>query len=154
MVAYRCRYEPYNQAMIKMARDKEFGTLKVILADHGFNIGDPTQWRLNKKLAGRRLADGHRHLRLQAARYMTGEEPVEVNAHDLHHAGRSALQGSRGDDQLPAALPERRARQLHLELRLHQPESLSRGLLRRLVRAGARHQLYRPADADPSRKHA
>ena len=52
MVAYRCRYEPYNQEAIRMARQQELGPTKVILADHGFNIGDPTQWRLNKTLAG------------------------------------------------------------------------------------------------------
>src|SRR5215467_5700529 len=38
MVAYRCRYEPFNQEMIKIARSQEFGPLKVIIADHGFNI--------------------------------------------------------------------------------------------------------------------
>ena len=52
MVAYRCRYEPFNKEMIRMARDQEFGPIKVILGDHGFNIGDPTQWRLKKELAG------------------------------------------------------------------------------------------------------
>src|ERR1700733_4384509 len=40
MVAYRCRYEPFNQEMIRMARAKELGPIKVIVADHGFNIGD------------------------------------------------------------------------------------------------------------------
>ena len=52
MVAYRCRYEPFNQEAIRMARQQELGPTKVIVADHGFNIGDPTQWRLNKTLAG------------------------------------------------------------------------------------------------------
>src|ERR1700743_652979 len=41
--AYRCRYEPYNQEAIRMAREQELGPVKVIVADHGFNIGDPTQ---------------------------------------------------------------------------------------------------------------
>jgi predicted dehydrogenase len=35
-----------------MARSHELGPTKVILADHGFNIGDPTPWRLKKELAG------------------------------------------------------------------------------------------------------
>ncbi len=80
MVAYRCRYEPYNQAMIKMARDQELGPMKVILADHGFNIGDPTQWRLNRKLAGGGSLMDIGIYSLQAARYVSGEEPVEVGA--------------------------------------------------------------------------
>jgi predicted dehydrogenase len=80
MVAYRCRYEPFNQAMIKMARDQELGPLKVIVADHGFNIGDPTQWRLKRELAGGGSLMDIGIYSLQAARYITGEEPAEINA--------------------------------------------------------------------------
>jgi predicted dehydrogenase len=80
MVAYRCRYEPYNIEMIRMAREREFGTTKVIIADHGFNIGDPTQWRLNRKLAGGGSLMDIGIYSLQAARYITGEEPIDVNA--------------------------------------------------------------------------
>jgi predicted dehydrogenase len=80
MVAYRCRYEPFNQEMIRMAREQELGPVKVILADHGFNIGDPTQWRLKKDLAGGGSMMDIGIYSLQAARYVTGEEPVEVAA--------------------------------------------------------------------------
>ena len=80
MVAYRCRYEPYNQEAIRMARSHELGTAKVILADHGFNIGDPTQWRLKRELAGGGSLMDIGIYSLQAARYLTGEEPTEVNA--------------------------------------------------------------------------
>jgi predicted dehydrogenase len=80
MVAYRCRYEPYNQEAIRMARQQELGPTKVILADHGFNIGDPTQWRLNKTLAGGGSLMDIGIYSLQAARYVTGEEPTEINA--------------------------------------------------------------------------
>src|SRR5437660_10219858 len=52
MVAYRCRYEPYNQTAIRIAHSQELGPTQVILADAGFNIGDPNQWRLKKDLAG------------------------------------------------------------------------------------------------------
>ena len=80
MVAYRCRYEPFNQEAIRMARQQELGPTKVILADHGFNIGDPTQWRLNKTLAGGGSLMDIGIYSLQAARYITGEEPTEINA--------------------------------------------------------------------------
>jgi predicted dehydrogenase len=80
MVAYRCRYEPYNQEAIRMARQKELGATKVIVADHGFNIGDPTQWRLNKTLAGGGSLMDIGIYSLNAARYLTGEEPTEINA--------------------------------------------------------------------------
>jgi len=80
MVAYRCRYEPYNQEAIRIARQQDFGPIKVILADHGFNIGDPTQWRLNKALAGGGSLMDIGIYSLNAARYLTGEEPSEINA--------------------------------------------------------------------------
>ena len=80
MVAYRCRYEPFNQEMIRMARSQELGPIKVILADHGFNIGDPTQWRLNRDMAGGGSLMDIGIYSLQAARYITGEEPTEINA--------------------------------------------------------------------------
>lgn len=80
MVAYRCRYEPYNQALIKMCRDGELGTLRLVTSDHGFNIGDPTQWRLKKGLAGGGSLMDIGLYALQAARYTTGEEPTEVTA--------------------------------------------------------------------------
>src|SRR5438067_10279836 len=80
MVAYRCRYEPYNQEAIRIARQQELGPIQVILADHGFNIGDPNQWRLNKKLAGGGSLMDIGIYSLQAARYLSGEEPTEINA--------------------------------------------------------------------------
>jgi predicted dehydrogenase len=80
MVGYRCRYEPYNQEAIRMAREQELGPVKVILADAGFNIGDPNQWRLNKQLAGGGSLMDIGIYALQAARYLSGEEPTEINA--------------------------------------------------------------------------
>ena len=80
MVAYRCRYEPFNQEMIRMAREQELGPVKVIVADHGFSIGDPTQWRLKKDMAGGGSLMDIGIYSLQAARYITGEEPVEISA--------------------------------------------------------------------------
>lgn len=80
MVAYRCRYEPYNQEAIRIAQSKELGPTQMILADAGFPIGDPTQWRLNKKLAGGGSLMDIGIYALNATRYLTGEEPKEVNA--------------------------------------------------------------------------
>ena len=80
MVAYRCRYEPYNQEAIRIARSNELGKTKVILADAGFNMGDPNQWRLKRELAGGGSLMDIGIYALQAARYLSGEEPSEVNA--------------------------------------------------------------------------
>ncbi len=81
MIGYRVRYEPYNQLMIKMAQDTaEMGPTRVILADAGFNIGDPKQWRLRKPMAGGGSLMDIGIYALNAARYLSGEEPTEVNA--------------------------------------------------------------------------
>lgn len=79
-IGYRLRYEPYNQTLIKMARDQEFGPTRVILTDAAFNIGDPTQWRLRKAMAGGGSLMDIGVYALNAARYLAGEEPIEVNA--------------------------------------------------------------------------
>ena len=79
MVAYRCRYEPFNQEMIRMARQQELGPVKLIVADIGFDI-PPNVWRLNKAMAGGGCLMDIGIYALQAARYISGEEPTEVNA--------------------------------------------------------------------------
>jgi glucose-fructose oxidoreductase len=77
-VAYRLRYEPYTQAMIKMVRDQEFGKPKVILCEAGFNIGNPEQWRLSKTTAGGGSMMDIGIYAVNAARYLSGEEPMEI----------------------------------------------------------------------------
>jgi predicted dehydrogenase len=79
MIAYRCQYEPFNREMVRIARAREFGTLKSIVGDNGFNIGDATQWRLNLTLAGGGSLMDIGIYGLNAARFITGEEPSEVS---------------------------------------------------------------------------
>ena len=104
MVAYRCRYEPNNQLAIKMGAGLSegpapaaapgtpaplgMGPTRVILAEMGFNIGNPGQWRLKKAMAGGGSMMDIGIYALNAARYLTGEEPTEVYAHDLVDAER------------------------------------------------------------------
>ncbi len=80
MVAYRLRYEPFTQEMIRMAREQELGPVKIIQTSAGFNIGDPNQWRLKKDMAGGGSLMDIGIYALQAARYISGEEPMEINA--------------------------------------------------------------------------
>ena len=79
-IGYRLHHEPFNQALIKVVRDQEFGPLKVVLADAGFPIGDPNQWRLNRKMAGGGSLMDIGIYALNAARYLTNEEPTDVYA--------------------------------------------------------------------------
>lgn len=79
-VGYRLHFEPNNLECVRLAREKVFGDLKCIEAAFGFSIGDPTQWRLNHALAGGGPLMDVGIYALQAMRYLTGEEPVEVSA--------------------------------------------------------------------------
>ena len=84
MIAYRLRYEPINNAAIQMVRDKVMGTPRMITAEAGFNLNvknpNDLPWRLNKKLAGGGALLDIGIYALNATRYLTGEEPTEVNA--------------------------------------------------------------------------
>jgi predicted dehydrogenase len=80
MVAYRLQYERYNLAAMKMCRMKQIGQVKMIDAEFGFVIGDPTQWRLKHAMAGGGSLMDIGIYCLQAARYLAGEEPVTVHA--------------------------------------------------------------------------
>ncbi len=71
---------PITKEAVRIARSKELGPTQMILADAGFNMGDPTQWRLNKQLAGGGSMMDIGIYALNASRYLTGEEPAEVNA--------------------------------------------------------------------------
>lgn len=79
MIGYRCRFEPHNKEAIRIVRSGELGRLSVVTAEHGFNIS-PNVWRLNKALAGGGSMMDIGIYSLQAARYLTGEEPVELIA--------------------------------------------------------------------------
>ena len=78
MVAYRLRYEPFNQYAIAQCQTKAIGKLKGIVATNGQDTRAPNI-RLSKDLKGGPLPDVGIYC-LNAARYLTGEEPVEVTA--------------------------------------------------------------------------
>jgi predicted dehydrogenase len=79
-IGYRCQFEAHHLEAVRFAREKVFGDLQHIDAGFGFAIGDPTQWRLRKKLAGGGALMDVGVYALQACRYLSGEEPVEVSA--------------------------------------------------------------------------
>ena len=80
MIAYRQQYEPMNRALEKAVRDGKLGKLRSVVASNSQNQGDPTQWRLNKKLAGGGCMPDVGIYCLNAARFLSGEEPEEVFA--------------------------------------------------------------------------
>jgi len=79
-VGYRCRFEPHHRECMRLAREQEFGEIRLIEAGFGFRIGNPDQWRLDRELAGGGALMDVGIYALQASRYLTGEEPVVVTA--------------------------------------------------------------------------
>jgi predicted dehydrogenase len=78
-IGYRCRFEPHHLECVRIAREKEFGAMKLIDAHFGFNI-DPGVWRLKRALSGGGPLMDVGIYALQATRYLTGEEPIWVSA--------------------------------------------------------------------------
>jgi predicted dehydrogenase len=79
-IGYRLHFEPNNLEMARLAREKVLGAVKLIETSAGFRIGDPKQWRLDKALSGGGSLLDIGIYALQAARYISGEEPVRVSA--------------------------------------------------------------------------
>ncbi|TPG67349.1 Gfo/Idh/MocA family protein [Hymenobacter nivis] len=84
MVAYRAQFEPFNLDAIARIRKGELGKLRFVTADHGRQVSPTTdkadEWRVVQKLAGGGSLMDIGIYSLNAARYLTGEEPVEVSA--------------------------------------------------------------------------
>ena len=80
MIAYRLQYEPHHRALIAAVRSGQHGPLKLIEAVNGQNNADNGQWRHTLAMAGGGSLPDVGLYCLNAARYITGEEPVEIRA--------------------------------------------------------------------------
>ena len=78
MIAYRQQYEPNNREIVKMVKAGKLGTLRSFIATNAQNEGDPSQWRLKHALAGGGCLPDVGVYCLNAARFWSGEEPIEV----------------------------------------------------------------------------
>lgn len=78
MIAYRLRYEPFNQAAIALLRKKELGDIRTISASN-CQVVEAPNIRLSAELGGGPLGDIGVYC-LNVTRYLTGMEPIEVTA--------------------------------------------------------------------------
>ncbi len=79
MIAYRQQYEPMNREIVKMVRTGALGRVKSFVATNAQDQGDPNQWRQKRALAGGGCLPDVGIYCLNAARFLTGEEPSEVH---------------------------------------------------------------------------
>ncbi len=82
LVGYRMHFEPKTLEIVRMRKEGELGKILFFQGLCGFKIGDPSQWRLNKKLAGGGSLMDIGIYAINGARYMVGEEPVWVTAQE------------------------------------------------------------------------
>ncbi len=89
MIAYRCQLEPSNLRAIELIRNGTLGNIQAIESANGFNISSG-EWRLNRTLAGGGPLMDMGIYSLNACRYLTGEEPIDIkaNASVIDHDGR------------------------------------------------------------------
>ncbi|MDQ6763737.1 MAG: Gfo/Idh/MocA family oxidoreductase [Bacteroidota bacterium] len=82
LVGYRMHFEPHTLEIIRLRNAGEFGKITFFQGLSGFTIGDPNQWRLNKKLSGGGSLMDIGIYSINGARYMIGEDPVWVTAEE------------------------------------------------------------------------
>ena len=82
LVGYRMHFEPKTLEIIRMRKNGDFGKVLFFQGLSGFRIGDPTQWRLKKELAGGGAMMDIGIYSINGARYMIGEEPIWVTAQE------------------------------------------------------------------------
>ena len=82
LVGYRMHFEPKTLEIIRMRKEGEFGKILFFQGLCGFKIGDPTQWRLNRQLAGGGAMMDIGIYAINGSRYMVGEEPIWVTAQE------------------------------------------------------------------------
>jgi predicted dehydrogenase len=82
LVGYRMHFEPKTLEVIRQRNNGEMGKVLFFQGLTGFRIGDPTQWRLNKALAGGGSLMDIGIYAINGARYMVGEDPVWVTAQE------------------------------------------------------------------------
>ena len=78
MIAYRLHYEPFNRKVMELCAQKAFGPVKTFSSSNCQNVTAPNI-RLSADLGGGPIGDVGIYC-INAARYVTGEEPVEVTA--------------------------------------------------------------------------
>lgn len=78
-IGYRLHHEPVTQKIIQIGRNKPYGNILNVEAYAGYVDNRTTHWKQTKSLGGGCMYDMGVYP-LNAARYITGEEPVAVTA--------------------------------------------------------------------------
>ncbi len=78
-IGYRMQYEPTTQEIIRFQRENVMGDIMYVTAGAGYRESRGDHWKLKRAMSGGALMDMGVYS-LNAARYATGEEPIQVTA--------------------------------------------------------------------------
>jgi predicted dehydrogenase len=80
MIGYRSQYEPNSRAVVEFAGTGKLGTIQQMISSNSQNMGDPQHWRLKRALAGGGPLPDVGLYCINAARFLTSQEPSRVIA--------------------------------------------------------------------------
>ena len=83
-IGYRMQFEPHTQEVMRLGQEKVFGPVRMVNAGAGYKESRADHWKLDKEMGGGAMMDMGVYA-LQAARYVTGEEPSLVTAQTFVH---------------------------------------------------------------------
>jgi glucose-fructose oxidoreductase len=78
-IGYRMQFEPYTREIMRLGQEKVFGNILQISCGAAFRNPSVDHWKLRRSMGGGAMMDMGVYP-LQAARYVTGEEPLNVSA--------------------------------------------------------------------------
>jgi len=84
-IGYRMHFEPHTQEVMRIGQEQELGPVKMVCAGAGFTMPNASKdhWKVKKAMGGGAMMDMGVYS-LQAARYVTGEEPISVSAQAIN----------------------------------------------------------------------
>ena len=78
-IGYRTQHDPNIREIIRLRRENALGKVRLVTASSGYFESRKDNWKQKKAMGGGAMGDMGVYA-LQAARYVTGEEPVSVTA--------------------------------------------------------------------------
>jgi glucose-fructose oxidoreductase len=81
-IGYRMHHEPNTQRIIQFRKDKKYGDITKVDVAAGYYETRTTHWKQKKNMGGGSMYDMGVYP-LNAARYVTGEEPIAVTAQQI-----------------------------------------------------------------------
>jgi glucose-fructose oxidoreductase len=78
-IGYRLQFEPHTQEVMRLGQEKVFGAVRQISCGAAYRHTNGDHWKLKRSMGGGAMMDMGVYP-LQAARCVTGEEPLHVSA--------------------------------------------------------------------------